>query len=91
MKTASLVAAVTGLFCVLSSSSFAQAKVEEVVLGPERSPGFGVSKTGLHVGVQVPKGSRFAFRVDGVEGPIFDALQGAFMFSPAARAAKQKR
>jgi hypothetical protein len=64
----------------------AQLKVEEVVLGPANGPGYSssiphLSKTGLHVAVQVAKGSRFAMRVDGVDGPTFDTVSQGFVFS----------
>ena len=86
MKTAPLVAAVIGLFCVLRSTSFAQAKVEEVVLGPASGQSYSssvpnLSKRGLHVATQVAKGSRFAMRVDGVDGPAFDRVEQGFVFS----------
>ncbi len=67
-------------------SLLAQPKVEEVVLGPANGPAYGssvphLSKTGLHVAVQVSKGSRFAMRVDGVDGPTVDVVLQGFVFS----------
>ncbi|MBL9188965.1 MAG: hypothetical protein JNK23_15890 [Opitutaceae bacterium] len=55
----------------------AQAKVESVVVSPQGAtivnPSFTVaSKTGLHVLLTAPKGSRQVYLHDGVEGPRFD-------------------
>lgn len=68
------------------ASLLAQAKVEEVVLGPANGASYSssvphLSKTGLHVAVQVSKGSRIAMRVDGVDGPSVDAVAQGFVFS----------
>lgn len=54
---------------------FAQAKVESVVVSPQGAivnPSTTTSKTGLHVLLTAPKGSRQVYLHDGVEGPRFD-------------------
>jgi hypothetical protein len=67
-------------------SLLAQPKVEEVVLGPAIGGHYAsgiphLSKTGLHVAIQVSKGSRLAMRVDGVDGPTVDVVAQGFVFS----------
>jgi hypothetical protein len=78
------------LVIAFSPTAFAQPKVEEVVLGPASGQSYSspiphLSKTGLHVGIKVPKGSRFAMRVDGVDGPTIDDVMQGFVFSTNGR------
>ncbi len=88
MKLRLPLATLVSLLGALSApvSLLAQAKVEEVVLGPAIGGHYAsgiphLSKTGLHVAIQVSKGSRFAMRVDGVDGPSVDVVAQGFVFS----------
>lgn len=76
--------------CVASMATvpalLAQAKVESVVVSPQGAtivnPSFtSVSKTGLHVLLTAPKGSRQVYLHDGVEGPRFDRAGNAKVIS----------
>ena len=74
------------LLIAVTSTASAEPKVEEVVLGPASGQSYSstvpnLSKRGLHVASQVTKGSRFAMRVDGVDGPTFDRVDQGFVFS----------
>ncbi|MBL9199168.1 MAG: hypothetical protein JNL39_01625 [Opitutaceae bacterium] len=79
------------LACLLGAlavpvSLLAQAKVESVVVSPQGAtivnPSFTVaSKTGLHVLLTAPKGSRQVYLHDGVEGPRFDRAGNAKVIS----------
>src|SRR5688572_25006198 len=69
------------LLTAVSSIAFAQAKVESVVVAPPgQTPSSShftpVSKSGLRRISLVQKGSRFAYLMDGVEGPRFDWVSG---------------
>ncbi|MEO6245058.1 MAG: hypothetical protein ABIQ12_06450, partial [Opitutaceae bacterium] len=79
MKPRLLLAPLVTLLGALAApvSLLAQAKVEAVVVAPAtQTPSTfhfdPVSKSGLRGVSLVPKGSRFAYLVDGVEGPRFD-------------------
>lgn len=79
MNTTRSLAAVTGLLCIVSGHVFAQAKVESVVVTPQGQMlgSAAVSKSGLHVLISAPKGSRQVYLHDGVEGPRFDRVGNA--------------
>lgn len=79
MNTTRSLAAVTGLLCIVSGHVFAQAKVESVVVTPQGQMlgSAAVSKSGLHVLISAPKGSRQMYLHDGVEGPRFDRVGNA--------------
>jgi hypothetical protein len=83
MRFPTLTSVRTVLLAALAPLALAQPKVEEVVLGPtNRATAVpNLSKTGLHAAIQVSKGSRFAMRVDGVDGPTFDVVAQGFVFS----------
>lgn len=83
MNTLRSLAAVTGLLCIVSGQAFAQAKVESVVTTSQGQMigNAAVSKSGLHVLVAAPKGSRQVYLHDGVEGPRFDRVGNAKVIS----------
>lgn len=68
----------------LAHGSIAQPKIEEFPLGPynpsRTAPAF--SRDGLHIAIQVQKGSKTVMMVDGGEGPRFDSLVNQVVFSP---------
>src|SRR2546421_689882 len=64
-----------GIVCLAATFAFADAKVEQELLGPEGdSIGGSVSLHGNHAAVLAAKGSRFTVLLDGVAGPKIDAL-----------------
>lgn len=65
-----------GLFGLAVAASAAP-KVEEQVVGPSTKViGFSISPRGTHLAALVPKGSRYAIWMDGVEGPKIDEYLG---------------
>jgi hypothetical protein len=70
-------AAVVAVFVATGSSLVLSAQVNEELIGAEkRWLGCKLSPSGVHVAVLLPKGSRFAVAVDGVEGPRIDQVYG---------------
>ncbi len=66
-----------GIFLIVTTAALAAPKVEEQAVGPaSKVIGYSISPRGTHLAALVPKGSRYAIWMDGVEGPKIDEYLG---------------
>lgn len=69
-----------GMICTANAGAFADAKVDEQVVGPANQQTnylYTISPRGLHLASVAMKGSRYVVIIDGAEGPKFDEIYTA--------------